>query len=88
MKEQILQLYYFMIVIILYSLMKEAIIRMLMCLKLCSTAMLQKIRLDYTIQINNYVQKMHENATIAKPVDKGNLVKTRKKHYCDPSESD
>jgi hypothetical protein len=88
MKEQILQLYYFMIVIILYSLMKEAIIRMLMCLKLCSTAMLQKIRLDYTIQINNYAQKMHENATIAKPVDKGNLVKTRKKHYCDPSESD
>jgi hypothetical protein len=50
--------------------------------------MLQKIRLASTIQINNYAQKLHENATIAKPVDKVNLVKRSKKIYRDPSESD
>jgi hypothetical protein len=47
--------------------------------------MSQKIRLACTIQINNYAQKLHENATIEKQVDKVNLVT---KDHRDPSESD
>jgi hypothetical protein len=50
--------------------------------------MLQKIRLAYTIQIHIYAQKLRENATIAKQVDKVNLVKkTTIAIYRDPSES-
>jgi hypothetical protein len=49
--------------------------------------MLQKIRLAYTIHINIYAQKLHENATIAIQVDKVNLVKKTLAIYRDPSES-
>jgi hypothetical protein len=43
--------------------------------------MLQKIRLAYTIQIHIYAQKLRENATIAKQVDKVNLVKKPLSRY-------
>jgi hypothetical protein len=52
-----------------------------MCLKLCSTTMLQKIRLASTIQINIYAHKLYENATTAKQVDKVNLVKKTLSRY-------